>query len=314
MSKIYAQDLGNTLQRINYYGTLDHWTCREIKESRIIGGNKRYLYEFYGSPKDTIRFKDGQSKALKAPKGYMWRTNNVYARVAGIDKCSVSVFPEKRGNGYCMRLEVNKVAVTVAGTLDIEVVSQGTFFLGQMPEPVTDAKDPMTKPLYGIPFNGRPSCLQFDYKANVGHEVVKGNGFGKFKPQGYRDYPEALIFLQKRWEDKDGNVHALRVGTGLHTFRTSSSTWRNGFQVQVHYGDISKEPYFTSRMRLMNGTSMDMHCLNSKGENVRIIEEGWASADETPNTLVINFTASCNPAFYGGVGNVLWIDNIRLIP
>ena len=66
-------------------------------------------------------------------------------------------------------------------------------------------------------------------------------------------------------------------------------------------------------MKLLNGTPMDLHCINSKGKNVKIVEEGWANENETPNVLIIRFLASCGEAFYGGVGNTLWIDNVKLI-
>ena len=54
------------------------------------------------------------------------------------------------------------------------------------------------------------------------------------------------------------------------------------------------------------------HALNSEGKNVTVIEEGWAAPDETPDVMIIKFLSSCGEAFYGGVGNTLWIDNIRL--
>ena len=50
-----------------------------------------------------------------------------------------------------------------------------------------------------------------------------------------------------------------------------------------------------------------------QGKNVKIVEEGWANENETPNVLIIRFLASCGEAFYGGVGNTLWIDNVKLI-
>ena len=42
-------------------------------------------------------------------------------------------------------------------------------------------------------------------------------------------------------------------------------------------------------------------------------EEGWADAGETPNFMVLTFLASSEKAFYGGVGNILWLDNIRIV-
>lgn len=309
----FAQDNEAIVKKINYYGTFDHWCVREIKESGLIGGKTKHLYEFYGTPTDTIRYENKKSKAFKAPAGYYWRSNNVYANVAGVEKCSVTDFPEKRGNGWCVRIEVAKAEVKVAGMLNMEVVCQGALLVGNLPEPIKDTKDPMSKPLYGIPFTGRPTALQFDYKADVGHEVIRGTGFSKFKAMGYKDYPEAAILLQKRWEDENGNVHALRVGTGVERFTESVSDWKNGHIITVHYGDITGKPFYKDYMQLLNGTPLDLHCINSKGKNVRIIEEGWAAPDEEPNTLIIKFIASYGEAFYGGVGNTLWIDNVKLV-
>ena len=308
-----AQDNDAIVRKINYYGTFDHWCVREIKESGIIGGKTKYLYEFYGNPTDTIRYENKKSKAFRAPAGYYWRSNNVYANVAGVEKCSVTDFPEKRGDGWCVRIECNKAEVKVAGMINMEVVCQGAFLVGNLPEPIKDTKDPMSKPLYGIPFSGRPQALQFDYKAKVGCEVVRGTGFKPFKAMGEKDYPDVAILLQKRWEDEDGTVHALRVGTGMERIMEDATEWKNGHRIEVHYGDISGKPYYKDYMGLLNGTPMDLHCINSKGKNVKIIEEGWADENETPNTLIIKFITSYHEAFYGGVGNTLWIDNVKLI-
>lgn len=308
-----AQDNAKIVQQINAYGNFDRWTVREIKESGLIGGKTKYLYEFYGSPKDTNRYEGVKSKAFRAPSYYLWRTNNVYANVAGIEKCSVTDFPEKRGNGYCVRIETHVETVKVAGLVNMDVVCQGALLVGKLPEPIKDTKDPMSKPLYGIPFTGRPQALQFDYKADVGHEVVRGTGFAPFKNMGYPDYPEVCIMLQKRWEDENGTVHALRIGTGIERIKQSTSSWINAHQIKVHYGDISKQPWFESWMGLLKGTEMDLHCINSKGRNVKIIEEGWGGPDDEPNTLIIKFIASYNKAFFGGVGNTLWIDNVKVI-
>lgn len=303
----------NSVSDINRYCDFEKWTVREIKESPIIGGKTKYLYEFFGSPTDTLRYNSKQSKAFKAPTDYLWRTNNVYAKVSGIEKCSITDFPEKRGDGWCIRIETHVEKLKVAGMINMEVVCQGAFLLGKLNEPIKDTKDPMAKPLYGVPFTGRPTALQFDYKAIVGNEVIKGTGMSKLKPMGYKDYPEFAIILQKRWEDEDGNIHALRVGTGIERITQDVPSWNNGHRLVVHYGDITGESFYKDYMGLLNGTAMDLHAINSKGKNVTIIEEGWADKDETPNFLIVKFISSCNPAFQGGVGNTLWLDNIKLI-
>ena len=52
---------------------------------------------------------------------------------------------------------------------------------------------------------------------------------------------------------------------------------------------------------------------NSKGKMKKIIEEGWAAADETPTHLILQFDSSHGGAYVGSVGNTLWIDNVRLV-
>lgn len=303
-----ASAQSDIVQKINSYGTFDHWSGREIKESGVIGGASKTLYEFYGN-EQTVQ----SNNPFKAPAGYYWRTNNVLAVVAGITKANVTVFPEKRGSGYCARIETHTEEVKAAGIINLDVVCQGALLVGALPEPIKDTKNPMAKVLYGIPFNGRPTALQFDYKAIVGCEAIRGTGFSGLKPLGKKDYPEAAIILQKRWEDEKGQVHALRVGTGIFRFTKNTADWVNGFKVPVKYGDISKNADFKSYMGLMHGTAMDLHTLNSQGKNVTVIEEGWAAPDEEPNFMIIKFLSSCGLPFEGGVGNTLWLDNIKVI-
>lgn len=295
------------VESLNRYGTLDSWSVRQIKESGLIGGQTKYLYEFYGN-RDTTATKE----PFTAPEGYLWRTNNVMAVVAGITKTNNTVFPEPRDGGYCARIETHIETVKAIGIINMDVVCQGAFILGTLNEPIKDTKNPMAKVLYGVPFEGRPTALVFDYKADVGHEAVRGTGFSKLKNLGYPDYPEIAIILQKRWEDEEGNVHALRVGTGIERITENVPDWVDGHRIDVHYGDISSEPFFKDYMGLNNNPERAFHTLNGKGDNVIVSEEGWAAPEEQPNFMIIKFISSCGKAFYGGVGNTLWIDNIRI--
>ena len=65
----------DVVSKINSYGKFDNWSVREIKESGLIGGKTKYLYEFYGDRDTTVTNK----KPYEAPEGYLWRTNNVLA-------------------------------------------------------------------------------------------------------------------------------------------------------------------------------------------------------------------------------------------
>ena len=299
----------NVISAINDYGKLDRWCVREIKESGIIGGKTKYLYEFYGS-QDTLY--TGKTP-YKSPEGYLWRTNNVLAIVAGVVKTNNTVYPEKRGDGYCARIETHIEEVKALGVVNMDVVCQGAFLVGTLPEPIKDTKSPMAKVLYGVPFNGCPKAVRFDYKADVGHEVIRGTGFSKLKPLDYPDSAEVTFVLQKRWEDKDGRVHALRVATGIERFCETVPEWVNGHEVELHYGDITAEPFYEYYMGLKTDPEIAYHTLNSRGENVVVEEDGWAEPGTEPNFMMLHFIASCGKAFYGGVGNTLWIDNVEIV-
>lgn len=300
----------DVVNAINSYGKFDTWSVREIKESGLIGGETKYLYEFYGEPTDTLR---NGKEPYSAPEGYLWRTNNVLAIVCGVVKTNNTVFPEKRGNGYCARIEAHIEEVKALGIVNMDVVCQGAMLLGELPEPIKDTKSPMSKVFYGIPFNGFPKALSLDYKADVGHEVIRGTGFSKLKPMGYPDSAEFTVMLQKRWEDEEGNIHALRVGTAIERIYEDVDEWVNGYQLPIRYGDITGEPFYEDYMGLKTDPETAYHALNSKGKNVMIQEEGWAEPGTEPTHILIHFIASCGKAFYGGVGNTLWIDNVKLI-
>lgn len=300
----------DVVRKINEYGKFDTWCQREIKESPLIGGNTEYLYEFYGNPTDTL--KTGK-EPFSGPADYLWRTNNVLAIVAGVVKTNNTVYPEKRGEGYCARIETHIEEVKVLGMLNMDVTCQGAILIGELPEPITTTKDPMSKVLYGIPFNGCPKAIRMDYKADVCHEVIRGTGFSKLKPMGYEDYAEITVMLQKRWEDEDGNVHALRVGTAIERIEKDVPEWENGHELVIGYGDITSEPYYKEYMGLKTDPETAYHALNSKGKNVIILEDGWAPVGTEPTHMMIHVISSCGAAFYGGVGNTVWIDNVEVV-
>ena len=307
MTHLRAQE--DIVRKINEFGRFDNWCVREIKESALIGGKTKYLYEFYGDGDTLVTGKT----PFKAPEGYLWRTNNVLAVVAGIVKTNNTVYPEKRGDGYCARIETHIELVKALGIVNMEVTCQGALLVGALPEPITTTKDPMAKVLYGVPFTGCPKALRLDYKADVGHEVIRGTGFSKLKPMGYNDSAEITVILQKRWEDEKGNVHALRVGTGIERISIDIPEWENGHEVKIHYGDITSEPFYKDYMGLRVDPEHAYHALNSEGDNVIIHEDGWAEPGTVPTHMMIHFISSCGNAFYGGVGNTLWVDNVQVV-
>ena len=295
---------------INEYGKFDSWCRREIKESALIGGKTKYLYEFYGNPNEIHQ--TGR-EPFCAPKGYLWRTNNVLAVVAGIVKTNNTIYPEARGNGYCARIETHIEEVKVLGMINMDVTCQGALLVGVLPEPITTTKDPMAKVFYGVPFTGSPKAIRMDIKADVGHEVIRGTGFSKLKPMGYPDSAEITVMLHKRWEDEDGVVHALRVGTAIWRISEDIPEWRNGHELKINYGDITGESWYEDYMGLKNDPESAYHALNSKGKNVIIQEDGWAEPGTEPTHMIINIISSCGKAFYGGVGNTIWVDNVRVV-
>ena len=304
---VHAQQ--SVVDAINSYGTFDSWSMRQVKESALIGGETKTLYEFYGNQETVFTGKT----PFTAPEGYLWRTNNVLAIVAGVVKTNNTIFPEERGNGYCARIETHIEEVKALGVINMDVTCQGALLLGVLPEPITTTKDPMAKVFYGIPFTGMPKAVVMDIKADVGHEVIRATGFSKLKPMGYPDSAEITVMLQKRWEDEDGVVHALRVGTAIWRISEDIPEWMNGYELKIHYGDITGEPFYEEYMGLKNDPESAFHAPNSKGRNVIIQEDGWAEPGTQPTHLVINIISSCGKAFYGGVGNTLWVDNVRIV-
>ena len=288
------------------FGDMEQWTVRYIKESKLLGGKTKMLYCV--APTDTIR-ENGPYEYGKM--GSPWSSSNVYANVIGIEKAAITVTPELREEGEtCCRLDVSMLDVQVFGVIDIQVLAAGTLFTGRTIEPITTAKDPYQNIDFGVPFTKRPTALIYDYKAKISDENWVWYAKGMAKPkkqQGIHDEAEAYVYLQHRWEDEKGNVHAVRVGTGYERITKSQPTWLNDHRLPIHYGDITSEPWYQPYM----GYNKNMRTMNSKGKIVPIQEEGWDATLE-PTHIVIMLTAGKCEAFVGQDGNVLWVDNVRL--
>jgi hypothetical protein len=310
LSTISTNAQNKIIDQINSYGNFDRWCVREIEESGIIGGHTRYLYEFFGEPTDTLRT---GKQPFTAPEGYVWRTNNVLAVVAGVVKTNNTVYPEKRGEGYCARIETHIEEVKALGIVNMDVTCQGVMLVGKLHEPIRDTKSPMSKVDYGFEYHGKPKAVKLDYKADVGHDVIRATGFSKKKNLGIPDWAEFTVVLQKRWEDENGEVHALRVGTGIERIIKDVPDWVNGHEIRIHYGDITKEAFYQGYMGLKTDPDLVWYTTNSKGKIVVVHEEGWAAPDTEPNHMMIYFISSCGKAFYGGVGNTVWIDNVEVV-
>ena len=150
------------------------------------------------------------------------------------------------------------------------------------------------------------------YYNNGSNTRIKEPGFSKTKVIEGKDMAECVCLLQKRWEDEEGNIHALRVGTMRVRFDKNTSGWVEGKEFPIKYGDISKESYYRDWMGMVTG-ERTYHAMNSQGKTVPIREEGWADANETPTHLIVKFDSSYGGAYVGTEGNTLWIDNVKFV-
>lgn len=290
------------------YGNMDNWVTRHIHESSIIGGSDKTIYEI--APTTTIE----GNKPYVNMGGSPWATSNVYAKVSGITKTSNAVYPYERTPGNrAARLATQLEHVKVLGLINMDVMVAGSMFLGKMIEPITSTKHPYTKMEMGTPYTGRPKALVFDYKVDMPatDSRLKSTGFGSKKTLPGHDHGVVFVFLQRRWEDAEGNIHAKRVGTGGRLF-SKTEPWTNGYQLPIHYGNISGSDKFMPFMDLRNG-DMAYYAKNSKGKMVPVNEFGWDDPSATPTHIVVMFSAGSGEPYIGTEGLTLYIDNVGLM-
>ena len=287
------------------FGDFEQWTVRYVTESKIIGGQEKALYVI--GPTDTIH-----SNEIYDYKNTIWSTSNAFAKVMGVVKTSNNVTPDKGPSGTCAKLATEFAYCKVAGVVNIKVLAAGSIYWGKMLEPVTGVSDPFAFIDWGIPFTKRPNALVLDYKATIPNtgKLVKGTTTRTIEFDGY-DPAEILFVLQYRWEDEKGNVHAKRVGTAICHIDQSSNGWIKDFRVPVIYGDARESADFQPYMDLLTG-DMTMYTINSKGKKKPILEETWADPDCPATHAIMWLTSGSSGAFIGAIGNVLWLDEIRL--
>lgn len=286
------------------YGNMENWVTRNITESKIIGGNHKTLYEI--APKATIT----GNKAYKNMGGSPWATSNAYAKVCGVVKGSNTVEPAKKGGSTVAKCSAKMENVKALGIVNMDVMVAGSIYLGEMFEPVTSTKGAYGKMEMGIPYTKRPKALVYDYAIEMPNvnTRTKSTGFSSKKTLQGRDNAEVYVLLQRRWEDKDGNIYAKRVGTGRERYN-KSVPWTKQHQLPIHYGDITKESYYKPWMGLLDGEKA-YYARNSKGKLVPVHEVGWDDADATPTHVLMMASSSCGEAFIGTEGLSLYIDNI----
>lgn len=292
-----------TLEKIKF-GDFSNWVTREITESKVIGGKKKTVYAI--GPTRHI----AGNTAYVPQGGSPWASSNVYAKVSGVVKASNTVEPAVVNGNRMAKLYTKIEQVKVLGLLNMDVMVPGTIFLGKVREPISSTKSPYSKMEMGMPYTKRPKALVYDLKVDMPNvnTRVKATGFGSKKTLQGRDNAEVYVLLQKRWEDAKGNIHALRVGTGRERYAKSVPLTR-GHQLPIHYGDITRKPFYKSYMGLLNGAKA-YHAYNSKGKLVPVQEEGWADADETPTHVLVMASSTCGEAFIGTEGLTVYIDNV----
>ena len=263
------------------YGDFESWTEKQIKESALIGGQTKTLYKIGGS----------------------WSSSNAHARALGVDKVSVSVTPERRGEGYCCRMESTLESVKAIG-IDFKALATGSIYTGKLQDVVglKQSSDPNSAIDMGVPFTGRPSALILDYKALIqDRTAVYAPAKTKVKEVAGHDKGHITLILQHRWEE-NGHVYAYRVGTAVQTIDRTTE-WRNDFRVPVVYGQAGA---------VLKELSNDRHKThNSEGKMV-CIEEVEFREDMAPTHLIVQISAGSMPPFTGCPGNIVWCDNIRL--
>lgn len=287
------------------YGDFSNWVSREVQESKLLGGKTKTIYEIAPSRKIP-----GNNKAYRNEGGSPWATSNVYAKVAGIVKGSGTVTPAEINGNKVAKMEAKMEEVKVLGIVNMDVMVAGTIFLGRIFEPITSPKGPYAKMEMGIPYSKRPAALVYDFKVDMpaANSRIKSTGFSSKKTLQGRDNAEVYVILQKRWEDKDGNIYAKRVGTGRERY-SKSVPWTQRHVLPIHYGNITGEKWYKPWMGLINGEKA-YYATNSKGKMVPIHEVEWADAGETPTHVLVMASSSCGVAYIGTEGLTLYIDNI----
>ncbi len=267
----------------------NQWSTRDIKESLIFGGQTKTIYD------------------LSAP----WATSKTHARVMGIDKAAVSVYPIEHKEGKACKMQIEQVSFTVMG-VPVHAIAAGSIYLGESNEPVgmRGANEPLTVLNMNYAYTQRPTALYFDYNAYVEQstDISSANASKRIKHYEGKDGAEVILILQKRWEDENGRIHAERVATAWMRIMESTDGWVENFALPLCYGDIREQTAYQDYQGL---NAQGYMCKNSKGKMVRIEEDGY-NAQAEPTHLILMFSAGCQPAFSGHVGNEFMIDNVRL--
>lgn len=292
-----------TVERIPF-GDFNEWVTRSIRESVVIGGHNRTLYEV--GPETEITEPVPYKNIGDSP----WGSSNVFSKISGVIKASNTVYPHRRSHDdICAKLCTKLETIKVLGVIDINYLVAGSLFFGEVVEPITDFNHPYSKIDMGVRYEKKPKYLTLDYMLDVPftESRIRATGFGQDREIEERDNATIYILLQNRWEDEDGNIHASRVGTGGEIFRDGTE-WVNNHKIEIKYGDCSNDSTL-SWLPLRNGDNA-FYAYNSKNELVKIIEEEWASEDVNPTHAILMIRSSDDELHTGSEGTVFYVDNI----
>ena len=286
------------------YGDMDQWQVRYVKESKIMGDQTKILYAL--APNDTIK----QNQAYQPIEGNPWGSSATYAKFMGIETgMEGSVTPEKRGYGYCCKLQNILANIKL---FDMHAMVSGTIYMGKALEPLgIGAKSrPYTAIDFGVPFTQHPIALQLDYKAFISESdsLITTERNRPERVPGH-DCAVIYIYLQHRWEDPEtGEIFARRVATAYEAICESITEWENEHEIPIRWGNITNDMDFQPYEDL---NQIKMMARNSEGKMMKIKEVGW-SLDE-PTHMIMYISSSNAGVFRACEGNTLWVDNLRLI-
>lgn len=301
---IPKSDNRNSTTQIKF-SDLNSWYFMQVKESSVIGGMTKKLYQV-GNP---INSATPENKGRRDPESD-WATTNFLAEI-GVDVGVTTVSPEKNDNGYCCRMESSIKSVDLIG-IKIKVLVSGTLFLGDVIEPVESIKDPIKKLNHGVSFTQRPKAVQFSYKYKAGQNRCKV--YYSSSPVKGPDRGEFCMILQKRWEDNKGNVYAKRVGGVRCFFDDSGNRWVKDTTITILYGDLSKEPFYNPSLMGLIPQISELYVKNGRNKMVPLTETGWDKNSDNPTHIVLYFTSSYEGIkFTGSPGSVFWVDDVRFV-
>lgn len=307
LSLTFGMD-GWTKERVEMfpYGNMDSWVTRYITESKMFSGKTKVIYAI--APTDTIY---GAIPFIYGEGNNPWSVSNAYASVLGWTKVSGTTRPERRGKGWCCRMDC-KLEDVVAMKIDLKLQIAGTIFLGKTYEPVPlkAANDPYSVVEMGVPFTRCPKAVQLDYKAKVddSNVITYAKATANPKQRQGRDCAEVYAFLQHRWE-KDGKIYSERVATAYERIWNDVPEWQNAHRVPFRYGDITEQANYKDYEGL---NYHKFRAKNTNGVMVPVEEVGYNSKAK-PTHLVLMLSSGCYEAFIGHDGNIFWVDNVGLV-